>query len=55
LGQTEISRPDAFAAVLLASAMVVFAGIVGRWSAGRLRQPPVLGELTIGILAGNIG
>ena len=29
--------------------------MLGRWLAGRLRQPPVLGELVIGVLVGNIG
>lgn len=46
---------DPFARILALFAAVVFAAMTGRWTAMRLGQPGVLGELLIGIVMGNIG
>jgi Kef-type K+ transport system membrane component KefB len=46
---------DPFAFVVLGLASVVTIAMFGRWLAGRFRQPPVLGELVIGVLVGNVG
>ncbi len=35
--------------------LIVTAAIFARWMADRFRQPPVLGELLLGILLGNVG
>jgi hypothetical protein len=41
--------------VIIIAAFVMAAGIVGRWLTNRFGQPAVLGELLIGMFAGNIG
>lgn len=46
---------DPFPGILLGAAVVIVAAMVGRWASEKLGQPPVLGELIIGILIGNIG
>jgi len=46
---------DPFAFVVLGLASVMTIAMLGRWLAGRFRQPPVLGELVIGVLIGNVG
>jgi Kef-type K+ transport system membrane component KefB len=40
---------------LLALGFVVLVAMVGRWLADLLHQPAVLGELVIGVVAGNVG
>jgi Kef-type K+ transport system membrane component KefB len=49
------SHDDPFAFVVLGLAFVITVATVGHWLAGRLRQPPVLGELVLGVVVGNIG
>jgi Kef-type K+ transport system membrane component KefB len=46
---------DPFAPVVLGLAFVMAIAMLGRWLAGRFRQPSVLGELSIGLVVGNIG
>ncbi len=46
---------DPFAFVVLGLAAVMIVATIGRWLAGRFQQPPVLGELLIGVVAGNLG
>lgn len=45
---------DPFASVLLALAAVVAAALVGRFLAARGRLAPVLGELGVGVVVGNV-
>lgn len=49
------SHADPFAFVVLGLASVITMAMAGRWLAGRFRQPPVLGELVIGLVVGNVG
>ena len=51
----EGGHSDPFAFILIELAIIVVVAMVGRWTAGRLDQPAVLGELLIGVLLGNIG
>ncbi len=46
---------DPVAPFLLLLAVIVMGAALGRWISLRLNQPPVLGELFMGVLAGNIG
>ncbi len=46
---------DMFSPILLVLGIIILAAAVGRWLAGRLHQPSVLGELVIGMVVGNIG
>ncbi len=46
---------DPFALILLEIALIVLVAMIGRWSAEKLNQPSVLGELIIGVIIGNIG
>jgi Kef-type K+ transport system membrane component KefB len=46
---------DPFSFVLLQLAGVIVVAMVGRWGAARINQPSVLGELSIGVIVGNIG
>jgi Kef-type K+ transport system membrane component KefB len=46
---------DVFTAFLFGLGFVVVLAMVGRWLAGLCHQPAVLGELLIGVLAGNVG
>jgi Kef-type K+ transport system membrane component KefB len=50
-----VDHTDPFAYVVLGLACVITVAILGRWLAGRFKQPPVLGELLIGLLVGNVG
>ncbi len=52
-GPADHSDPFAFVVVGLATVLAIAS--IGRWLAGRLRQPPVLGELVAGLVAGNVG
>ena len=45
---------DPFSLIILLLAVVMLLAMVGRWAAARLHQPSVLGELLIGVLAGNV-
>jgi len=54
-GEAGASHSDPFASVLLELAVILGAAMLGRWAAGRLNQPSVLGELLIGVLLGNVG
>jgi Kef-type K+ transport system membrane component KefB len=51
----EVDHTDPFAYVVLGLACVMTIAMLGRWLAGRFRQPPVLGELLIGLVVGNVG
>ncbi len=46
---------DPLAGFLLFLALVVMGAAVGRWVSVKVHQPPVLGELLMGVIAGNIG
>ena len=46
---------DPFAFVLLELAAVIITAMIGRWAAAATHQPAVLGELLIGVIAGNVG
>jgi len=46
---------DPFPGILLLITVVIAAAMAGRWIAERVGQPPVLGELAIGVLLGNLG
>ncbi len=48
------SHEDPFASILLELVILIVAAIFGRWGAGKLNQPVVLGELLIGVLIGNV-
>lgn len=50
-----VAAADPFPLLLLVLAVAMAAALVGRWVAGRLFQPTVLGEIGIGILIGNLG
>ncbi|WP_454781220.1 cation:proton antiporter [Legionella sp. WA2022007384] len=50
----EAGHADPVAFVLLGVTTIFFFAIIGRYTARRLNQPSVLGELLIGILIGNI-
>ena len=45
---------DPFSYILLELTILIVAAIVGRWGAGKLNQPAVVGELLIGVLIGNV-
>jgi Kef-type K+ transport system membrane component KefB len=51
----EAGHADPFAIILLELAALILAAVFGRWAAGRLNQPSVLGELLIGVVLGNVG
>ncbi|MGD2055998.1 MAG: cation:proton antiporter, partial [Gammaproteobacteria bacterium] len=46
---------DPIAAVILGVTSILFFAILGRFAARKLRQPPVLGELLMGVILGNLG
>jgi len=46
---------DPFAFILLELCFIVGFAMIGRWIAIRINQAPVLGELLIGVILGNIG
>ena len=46
---------DPFAAIMLELTLLIGMVIAARWLAARMHQPPVLGELLIGALLGNLG
>ncbi|QMT60774.1 cation:proton antiporter [Legionella sp. PC997] len=50
----EASHADPVAFVLLGVTTIFFFAIIGRYTARRINQPSVLGELLIGILIGNL-
>jgi len=49
------SHSDPIAPVILGATGILFFAIVGRMAARWLKQPPVLGELLMGIFLGNLG
>ena len=53
--QNGSNHTDPFAPVVLGLAFVITIAMVGHGLAGRFRQPPVLGELMIGVVIGNVG
>ena len=53
--QSGSNHTDPFAPVVLGLAFVITIAMVGHGLAGRFRQPPVLGELMIGVVIGNVG
>jgi Kef-type K+ transport system membrane component KefB len=53
--QNGANHADPFAPVVLGLAFVITIAMVGHGLAGRFRQPPVLGELMIGVIIGNVG
>ena len=52
---SETGHEIPFAPVLLELAVIIGVAMVGRWLAERYRQSAVLGELLIGVVAGNVG
>jgi len=44
-----------FASVMLELAFLITMVLIARWLTSRFRQPGVLGELLVGVLAGNLG
>lgn len=50
-----VGHSDPFAFVVLGVAFIIAMAMVGHGLAGRYRQPPVLGELLIGVIIGNVG
>jgi Kef-type K+ transport system membrane component KefB len=50
----EVSHEDPFTYILLELAGILGLAVLGRWLAGRTGQPAVLGELLIGVAAGNL-
>ncbi len=50
-----VAHADPFAFVVLGVAFIIAMAMVGHGLAGRFRQPPVLGELLIGVIVGNVG
>jgi Kef-type K+ transport system membrane component KefB len=54
-GGGSAAHADPFAAILLELALLVFGAILGRYAALRFAQPPVLGELVVGVAVGNAG
>ena len=44
-----------FASVMLELALLMTMVLIARWLTSRFRQPGVLGELLVGVLAGNLG
>lgn len=46
---------DPIAAVILGVTSILFFAILGRFAAHKLQQPPVLGELLMGVVLGNLG
>jgi len=46
---------DTFASVALLLGLLLAAAWIGRWAATSLKLAPVVGELTMGVLAGNVG
>lgn len=46
---------DPFSRVLIDLAVLIAVAWFGRWAAGKLKQPSVLGELILGVVIGNIG
>lgn len=49
------AHADPFSLILVELALVILAAAIGRWLAGALRKPGVLGELALGVLIGNVG
>jgi Na+:H+ antiporter len=49
------AHADPFAAILLELALLILGAMVGRSAALRAAKPPVLGELLVGVAAGNVG
>lgn len=54
-GHGSVGHGDPVIPILLALTVVTLIALLGREVAQRLEQPSVLGELTIGILIGNLG
>ncbi len=52
---SEVDHSDPFSYVVFGLACVMAVAMFARWLAGRFRQPPVLGELLIGLVIGNVG
>jgi Kef-type K+ transport system membrane component KefB len=46
---------DPFAFVLLELAAIILLAMGGRWAAAKVKQTPVLGELLVGVVIGNLG
>ncbi len=53
--QGSVGHSDPFAFVVLGVAFIIAMAMVGHGLAGRFRLPPVLGELLIGVIIGNVG
>ena len=45
----------AFSSIIILTAFIIFAGMVGRYIANKKNISPVLGEICIGIIIGNVG
>jgi Kef-type K+ transport system membrane component KefB len=54
IASSNAQHNDPVASVILGVTLLLFCGIVGRYIAGRLNQPKVLGELLMGVFIGNV-
>ncbi|CDZ78870.1 K(+)/H(+) antiporter YhaU [Legionella massiliensis] len=50
----QIQHHDPVAAVILWVTLIFFFAVIGRYLAGRFKQPAVLGELLMGVVLGNL-
>lgn len=53
-GDHHVSHADPIAPVILGVTGILFVALIGRFSARKLGQPSVLGELIVGIIVGNL-
>jgi Kef-type K+ transport system membrane component KefB len=51
----ELSHTDPFISILIASIFITMGAAFGGWLMQWLKQPAVLGELLVGLVAGNLG
>jgi Kef-type K+ transport system membrane component KefB len=54
-GRSASSHADPIAPVILGVTGILFIALLGRFTARRLGQPTVLGELLVGVIVGNVG
>ena len=48
-------HPYAFSSIVIFSAVIIIAGMIGRYISKKFNMSPVLGEIGIGIVIGNVG
>ncbi len=54
-GEAATGHSDPFALILIELSIIILMAVFGRWAAGQVKQPAVLGELLIGMAIGNLG